>query len=109
MLFPNKRKNENTLTKMHAIFEEGYELEHSQDTRTNCEQNKNVLFRLTTIGTGEISCTRASGLIRPRNVEFLDTYSLGKCASNVVRKMFVGYVRLYTWYATITKNHGVYN
>lgn len=46
------------------MFKDGYELEHSQDTRTNCEQNKNVLFRLTTIGTGEISCTRASGLIR---------------------------------------------
>lgn len=91
------------------MYKDGYELEHSQDRRTNCEQNKNVLFRLTTIGTGEISCTRASGLIRARNVEFLDTYSLGKCASNGVRKMFVGYVRLYTCDATITRKHLVCN
>lgn len=34
------------------MLKDGYELEHSQDTRKNCEQNKNVLFRLTTIGTG---------------------------------------------------------
>lgn len=73
-----------------AMFKDGYELEHSQETRTNCERNKNIFFTLTTIGTAGISCTRASGLIRARDVAFLDTYSHGKCASNGVTKMFVG-------------------